>query len=186
MSQAFVSYLTFEEFLDGETHSGVRHELVDGRAYAMSGGTERHSLVSGLIYTLLSPGAFARGCRPFQHDRLVRIEANGNAYYPDVMVVCGPAPHVLHETAPKVIVEVLSPSTMSIDRREKATNYALIPSLDLYLVVDPNDRRIDAAYPLDGVVQGWSTFGPGQLVVTDYGDIHVDGLCDALDAITTT
>lgn len=186
MSQATASYVTFEDFLAIEGHSEVRHELVDGQVFAMSGGTERHSLMSGLIYEALAPGARARGCRPFQHDRLVRVEANGNAYYPDVMIACGSAPSHLNETAPRLIVEVLSPSTMSIDRREKPTNYAMISTLALYLVVDPNDRRIDAAYPVDGLVHHWSQYGPGQLLVTDYGDIHIDGLYDSLDAVATT
>ncbi|MGH9269227.1 MAG: Uma2 family endonuclease [Acidimicrobiales bacterium] len=185
MSEATASYLTFEDFLAGEQASERRHELVGGRAYAMSGGTERHDLVSGLIYEALVVGAKAKGCRPFIGNRLVRTR-DDSAYYPDVMVVCGKAPHVQHETDPALIVEVQSPSTRSIDRREKVVAYAKAPSLRLLLLVDPNDRRIEAAYPEQGKVHHWTVYGPGELIATEYGVIHVDALYDELDSIATT
>lgn len=180
-----IAYLTFEDFLEGELRAEHRHELVGGRAYAMSGGTERHDLITGLIYEALAPGARARGCRPFTSNRLVRTR-DDSAYYPDVIVVCGKAPHVQHETDPTVVVEVQSPSTRSIDRREKVVAYSQAPTLRLLLLVDPNDRRIEAAYPLHGKVHHWTVYGPGDLIVTDYGDIHVDELYDALEATATT
>ncbi|MFN0088894.1 MAG: Uma2 family endonuclease [Acidimicrobiales bacterium] len=48
----------------------------------------------------------------------------GNGYYPDVLLVCGPAAHRLYETDADVIVEVLSDSTEGVDRRETAEAYA--------------------------------------------------------------
>src|SRR5215471_2058588 len=118
-----LAYTPFEGYLHGEAAAQRRHELVGGRLYALAGGSERHDLVAGLLYELLAPGARARGCRPFTSNRIVRTEC-GNAYYPDVMVVCGRAPHRLYETDPVLIVEVLSPSTQDQDRREKAVAYA--------------------------------------------------------------
>ncbi|MGH9224005.1 MAG: Uma2 family endonuclease [Acidimicrobiales bacterium] len=185
MTEATASYVTFEDFLAGERDAERRHELVGGRVYGMSGGTERHDLVAGLIYEALVAGAKAKGCRPFMGNRLVRTR-DDSAYYPDVMVVCGKAPHVQHETDPTLIVEVQSPSTRSIDRREKVVAYAKAPSLRLLLLVDPHDRRIEAAYPGDGKVHHWTVFGPGELIVTDYGPIHIDTLYDELDALATT
>ena len=102
------------------------------------------------------------------------------------MVVCGKAPQVQHETHPTLIVEVQSPSTRSIDRREKVVAYAQATSLQLVLLVDPNDRRIEAAYPEQGKVHHWTVFGPGELIVTEYGAIHVDALYDELDSLATT
>jgi Uma2 family endonuclease len=43
---------------------------------------------------------------------------------------------------PSLIVEVLSPSTENIDRREKLLNYPLIPTLHEYVLVAQETREI--------------------------------------------
>ena len=105
----------------------------------MAGGPERHDLAVGLLYEFLAPGARLAGCRPFTSNRLVRTRA-GNAYYPDVMVICGPTAHRLYEADPAVLIEVFSPSTADQDRREKAVAYAESTSVALLALVDPNPR----------------------------------------------
>lgn len=122
----------------------------------------------------------AKAAVPSLPNRLVRTRL-GNAYYPDVMVVCGSAPDPLYETDPVLVVEVLSPSTSSIDRREKAVPYAAAPTLRLLLLVDPNERRTEVAHPVEGTIRDWSAWGPGDVVRTEYGDIDVDALHEALD-----
>lgn len=180
-----IAYGTFEDFLDGEQASERRHEFVGLRTYVMAGGSERHDLAAGLIYEALAAGARRGRCRPFISNRLVRTR-NGNAYYPDVMVACGAAAERFYETDPALIVEVLSPSTSGIDRREKAVAFAAASSLRVVMLVDPNIRRIEVAGPVDGQIHDWTLFGPGDVVVTDFGDIDVDALYDALDATATT
>ena len=184
MSEA-VAHLTFDEWLVTEQHSSRRHEFVGHRAYLMAGGTERHDLAPGLLYEALAPGARAAGCRPFTNNRIVRTPSD-SAYYPDVMVACGKAPHRLFETSPVLIVEVLSPSTADTDRREKATAYASTNSLEVLLLVDPDVRRIEAARIVGGRVAAWDTYGPGDLFQTRYGDIDLDSFYDDLEATATT
>lgn len=180
-----IAITSFGDFIEGEGRSERRHDLVGGRIYAMAGGTERHDLAAGLIYELLAAGARARGCRPFTSNRLVRTR-NGNAYYPDVMVACGPAPHRLYETDPAVVVEVLSPSTAGVDRREKAVAYAGAESLQVLLLVDPDARRIELARPCRGGIDTWDVYGPGDVVATEFGDLDIDGLYDVIDRTATT
>jgi Uma2 family endonuclease len=180
-----IATCSFDDFLAAEPLSERRHELVAGRVYAMAGGSERHDLVAGLIYELVAPVARTRGCRPFTSNRLVRT-ASGNAYYPDVLVACGPAPHRLYESSPALIVEVLSQSTGDLDRREKAVAYAATRSLSLLLLVDPNVRRIEAARPDEGRIGDWIAYGPGDVVPTEFGDVDVDALYDILDRTATT
>jgi Uma2 family endonuclease len=65
-------------------------------------------------------------------------------YYPDVMVACGPGPaNEYVEDAPCLVVEVLSPSTEHIDRREKRVAYQQIASVRAYLIVDQERRVVD-------------------------------------------
>lgn len=47
------------------------------------------------------------------------------------------------EHAPCLVVEVISPGTESIDRREKMLNYRKMPSLRAYLIVDQDRRWIE-------------------------------------------
>lgn len=175
--------LSFEEYLEREVPAEQRHEYVGGRVYLMAGGTERHDLAAGLVYEALAPGARAQGCRPFMSNRLLRTTSA--AYYPDVLVVCSPAGHRLYETDATVVVEVLSRSTQASDRREKATQYGQLPGLGLYLLVDPDERRIEVAVADRGAL-AWQVFGPGAVVPTRYGDLDVDALYDQLDASAST
>jgi Uma2 family endonuclease len=183
MSEA-IAVLSFEEFCQFESLGEQRHELVGGRVYAMAGGSERHDLAAGLLYELLAPAARARGCRPFAGNRLVRT-STGAGYYPDVLVACGKAPHRLYEDSPSVVIEVLSRSTEDIDRREKAAAYGACPSLQCYVLVDPDRRRVEVATPVDGSLR-WAVAGPGEVLGIGGADLDVDAFYDAIDAQATT
>jgi Uma2 family endonuclease len=173
---------TVEEFLAGESVAQQRHELVSGRVYALAGGSARHNALALLIYELIGPSARARGCRTQAFDRLLRTR-NGNFYYPDLMVLCTPTTRDPYDTDPTMIVEVLSPSTQHIDRREKASLYAESSSLELLLLADQNIRRFEVARLREGQIQGWQAYGPGEFVATPYGDIEIDALYDLLDQV---
>ena len=72
--------------------------------------------------------------------------ARANSYfYPDVLVTCDAADHAsrLIKSNPKLVVEVLSPSTAAYDRGDKFAHYRLIDALQEYVVVDIDSRRTD-------------------------------------------
>lgn len=183
MSEA-IAVLSFEEFCELEGRNDRRQELVGGRVYAMSGGTERHDLAAGLFYEAVAAGARNAGCRPFTANRLVRMHSSAG-YYPDVMVVCGTAAHRLYEEDPTLVAEVLSPSTTDTDRREKALAFAACPSLRQYILIDPDRRRIEVAVP-GHAGMAWQSYGPGDVVTTPYVALDVDSFYDALEASATT
>ena len=175
--------VAFADFLAAERDSDGRREWVAGRVYAMAGGIERHDLMVGLIYEKLAPLARARGCRTFSQNRLVRL--GDVAYYPDVLVVCpgDRRPHRLHELDLSIVVEVVSPSTEALDRREKTMAYTSAPSFERYVVVDPDKRRIEVATRgPDGV--HWELFSHGRVIFEL--DLDVDALYDTLDATALT
>lgn len=183
MSEA-IAQVSLPEFLEAEARSTRRHELVGGRVYVRPGGTERHGLAAGLLLERVAPGARDRGCRPFGGNRLVHTRL-GSLYYPDVMVACGKAPHPMYETDPTLVIEVLSPSTADLDRREKAPAYAAAETLDLLLLVDPHYRRIEVAKPVKGELT-WNVAIPGDVVITGYGDIDVAEFYVELEDVVTT
>lgn len=185
MSEQAVTALTQAEFLAWEERQPERHELVGGRTYAMSGGTERHSLMAGHLAALLTPAARTTGCRTFRADRKLRV-ASGDVYYPDVLVVCGKAAAVQYEADATLVVEVLSPSTRSQDRREKLRQYGTLQSISHYLIVEPDVRRIEVARWDSHRELIWMTLGPGDQLTTPYGTWDVDGIYDVVDSDATT
>lgn len=185
MSEQAVTTLALAEYLAWEEHQQERHELVGGRAYAMSGGSERHSLMSGHLFSLLAAGAAPRRCRTFQSDRKLRV-TSGDVYYPDVLVVCGKAADVQFEADATLVVEVLSPSTRTQDRREKVRSYGTLPSIAHYVVVEPDVRRIEVARWDATRELTWVTLGPGDQLHTPYGAWNLDDIYDTVDNLATT
>jgi Uma2 family endonuclease len=178
-----IQVLSLAEFLASEQGGEQRHELVGGRIYDMAGGTERHELLKDAMYSRWRTQALGAGCRAFT-ARMLRVPS-GNMYYPDVLIVCARSPDPLFENDAVVIVEVSSPSTRGVDRREKVAAYAPLPSLRFYAVVDPLFRRVEVATWNNGEIS-WSALGSGEVLMCPYGNIAIDDLYDEIDSIATT
>lgn len=134
--------LTVEDYLQLEAQSTVRHEYVGGELYAHAGASERHNLIVVNIAASLHYAARGAGCRVLVSDVKLRA-AEDVIYYPDLMVVCDASdndPYVKEH--PCLVIEVLSPSTENIDRREKLMTYRRIESLRAYLMVYQDQRRV--------------------------------------------
>lgn len=135
---------TVEEYLKMEETGTVRHEYVAGVIHAMTGATKRHNRIVGNIYRRLANAAGAGPCQVYFES--VKLRASDDVfYYPDIMVACDPDDEPFYETEPCLLVEVTSPSTESIDRREKLAVYRSVPSLKAYLIVE-QDRRVVERY----------------------------------------
>jgi len=129
-----------------EEASSTKHEYVAGEVYALAGATARHNRIAGNIFARLWNAVGDGPCRVYTSDMRLRI-ANDAVYYPDVQVVCDAAEtEHLFTTNPCVVVEVLSPSTSSIDLREKLLLYHRIASLRAYIIVFQDQRRVIRHY----------------------------------------
>ena len=167
------AHLTWEDYLAAEEATDVRHELVGGVAFAMTGGTLRHSMLSGAIYRAVSPAALAAGCRPHIHVMKLKL-TEATSYYPDVMVVCEPPAHDLWEVAPVLLVEVSSPSSLVTDRREKVGAYLTIPSLLAYLVFDQFQPAVDVHERLPNGRWLARGAGPGERIDVPHPAVTLD------------
>jgi Uma2 family endonuclease len=135
--------ISVEDYLEGEKISPIRHEFVEGEVYAMAGASDSHNLIVGDLYASLLVHLRDSKCQPFFGDIKVRVTLNVY-YYPDVLVSCEDNPEDSHfRNSPILIVEVTSPSTNSIDRREKLLFYQQIPSVQEYAVVDQHKINIE-------------------------------------------
>ncbi|MCD9189117.1 MAG: Uma2 family endonuclease [Pyrinomonadaceae bacterium] len=135
--------ISVEDYLEGEKISPVKHEFIEGEVYAMAGTTIRHNIIAGEIYARLLVKLADSKCQPFMSDVKVRASAK-TFYYPDVMVSCEEInQNSLLCEKPILIVEVVSPSTEHIDRREKLLFYQQMPSVQEYVIVDQKKMNIE-------------------------------------------
>ena len=142
------AFISVEDYLEGEKTSPIRHEYLGGQLFAMSGSSEAHNLISINIASLLKFRLRGSGCKTFMADMKVNIPIIRNGaqlfYYPDVMVACDPQDTAkYYKTSPCLIVEVLSPSTQSLDRREKWLNYQSIPTLQEYVLISQTEMKAE-------------------------------------------
>jgi Uma2 family endonuclease len=137
------------EFLVWEAAQPERHEYDRGVIRAMTGGTQAHDRTRGRLFSAIDRQL--RG-KPRRASLDVRIAcANGNVRYPDVAVDCGPYdPKALALTEPRLVVEVLSPSTQATDYILKTEDYGSVTSIDLYWIVNAEEPRIDVVERVDG------------------------------------
>lgn len=138
-------YITPEEYLQLEQESDVKHEYIDGYAYAMAGANDGHVTVSLNLATLLRNHVRGSGCRVFISDMKARIEKSNRYYYPDVMVTCDERDkqNATEKKFPCLIVEVLSDYTEAFDRGDKFEDYQQLETLQEYVLINVKRQRVD-------------------------------------------
>ena len=142
--QVPLTYIDLIEYLEAEDNSQIRHEYLNGQLFGMTGGSREHNLITGNIHNRLKNHLRGSGCQVFASDMKVRIETDNVFYYPDVVVTCNPQDtEKFFLTKPCLIVEVLSPSTENIDRREKLLTYKKIEDLQEYVLVSQDDIEVE-------------------------------------------
>lgn len=139
--------LTEEDYLTLERTSDQKHEYYDGVIVAQAGGSATHNRITVNAINSLYTQLQNRSCTVYSSDMRVKIPQKKSCVYPDVSVVCG---QELFEDSgqemlinPVVIIEVLSPSTERHDRGKKFELYRTIGSLQEYLLIAQDARRID-------------------------------------------
>ena len=141
------TWVDYQTYLTIERETDRKHEWLDGRIYAMAGGTIAHGQLSAQMIMELGRLAAACGCRVHTTDVKIRVRATGLATYPDASVICGPTERDPDDrnaaVNPAVLVEVLSDSTESWDRAGKFRRYRKLESLKHYVLVSQHERCIE-------------------------------------------
>jgi len=132
---------TVEEYLTFDEESDIKHEFMDGEIYAMSGGTDNHTLIITNIGGYLWQATRGTNCRTRTSETRVRVNKD-KYFYPDVSATCGDAQFEDDKKItllnPTLIVEVTSASSQNFDKGIKADLYRSLDSVQAYLVVDQN------------------------------------------------
>jgi Uma2 family endonuclease len=141
-----VKLVTAEEYLAVEREAEERHEWLDGLIYAMAGESPEHIIAELNLQLRGKPCAVYSPNMKTRAQLGVSTGLKGLFAYPDAMVVCGkPVFHDKYQDVivnPKVIVEVLSPSTLRYDHEEKFERYQQNKSLSDYLLVAQSRPQI--------------------------------------------
>lgn len=139
---------TPEEYLNFEREAETRHEYLDGEIYAMAGESLSHSRVCVNLAREAGNKLKGKSCEALSPNMKVRTSTASLFSYPDLTIVCGEP--LFHDTKkdvlvnPKVIFEVLSPSTADYDRTTKFQRYRMgNESLTDYILVSQDKVFIE-------------------------------------------
>jgi len=133
------------DYLAWEAAQPERHEYIDGEVFAMAGAEDRHVTVAGNLYIALRQHLSGSPCRTYMSDMRLHVAAANSYFYPDVLVTCSALDQAsaMVKTEPRLIVEVLSPTTAAYDRGLKFSHYRTLTSLEEYVLVDLDTRATD-------------------------------------------
>src|SRR6266851_6265957 len=145
MAQRKYSFMDVEDYLLlNRSSKSIRYEYLDGEIKMLAGGSPDHAIIiANLTATIKGP---LRGsqCRVYNSD--VQLQLSKNRYvYPDITVSCDQRDQNQKETIhyPRLVVEVLSPSTEATDRGKKAAYYRACPTIQEYIMVDSEEVFVE-------------------------------------------
>jgi Uma2 family endonuclease len=140
-------WISLEEYHEIERNSEIKYEYSDGRIYDMSGGTSEHSRIALNLGGILNSHLRGKVCCVFNSDMKVLPLGDENpTYYPDITVTCNSDDYKRGSTvirSPRLIIEVLSPSTASKDRGEKLLAYRACASVEEYVMISTRYQALE-------------------------------------------
>ena len=161
--------LSPEEYLAFERTATTRHEYYHGNLFAMAGASYAHAVIVSRLTRHLGNGLASQNCDVLSNDLRVRVSSAGLYTYPDLVIVYG-QPQFADDQKdtllnPKVLVEVLSPSTEAHDRGFKFAEFRKIESLQEYVLVSQQEARVEIFYRREA----------GQWLLTEF--VGLDAQC---------
>jgi len=164
LPQPIVKRMTYAEYR-AMADDGKRYELVEGVLREMPSPTTIHQRILGLLFTILHlyvvdnklGEVFVAPLDVHLTDELV--------YQPDVLFVAKDGKAQVTERdvsgAPDLVVEIVSPASRNMDRKEKAGNYAE-HGVKEYWLVYPEATLIEVFGLRDGKFQMLGRYGEGE------------------------
>lgn len=129
-----------EEYFLFEEKSELRHELISGTLFEMSGLSIFHNnlvvRLSFLLYPFLKENKWQLIVESFKIKT-----PEGNYFYPDI-AICFPDLEKYFSEKPILLIEVLSDATRKYDLTDKFIQYQKIDTLQYYLCVEPEQQVV--------------------------------------------
>jgi Uma2 family endonuclease len=139
--------MSAQAFLVWEDLQTERHDYYGTHVRARSASSDSHNYAAGNVASALKSHLRGTPCRVFMSDMRLELAENSHYSYPDVFVTCdsrdanSEASHL--KKYPKLVVEVISPTTLEYDLGRKFEQYCQITGLDEVLFIDPLRRSVE-------------------------------------------
>ena len=168
MAQRKYSIMSVEDYLIlNRTSKDTRYEYLDGELRMLAGGSPDHSIIIANLTATIKGPLKGSPCRVYNSD--VQLKLSEKRYvFPDITVSCDERDRNQKETIryPRVVVEVLSPSTEATDRGKKAAYYRACATIQEYVMVDTEEIFIEVHRREE---ERWTinTFEPGDTIILE-------------------
>jgi Uma2 family endonuclease len=124
-----------------------KFEYVDGQVFEMSGEMFEHSKIAVNLNREISIHLRRKVCQIVNSDmHVLPFGSDDPSYLPDITVTCNPEDCQRGSKAirsPRLIVEVLSLSTVRIDRGEKRLAYQACPTMQEYVMASSQRQEVE-------------------------------------------
>lgn len=132
-------------YLAWEAEQTERNEYIAGEVFAVVGVRQAHNIATLNLAMALRSQLKGSPCRVFIESVKTRVEAADCFFYTDLAVTCDPRDRATPDyiSHPSLVVEVLSEATAAYDRGKKFAAYRKLESLQEYLLVDLDSRRLE-------------------------------------------
>lgn len=159
-------YMAADDYLEWESHQETRHEYCGGEVFAMAGGTKNHDELAFNMRRLLIDTVEGDDCRMSGSDVKVMVKEGLFFRYPDLSVSCDDRDEGSDTfyAFPKLIVEVLSDSTETVDRGDKFQEYIQIPTLEEYVLISTKRMQVECFRRGDGRMWLYFPYREGETV----------------------
>ena len=143
MAEPAAQRMSLAAFLEWDDGTDTRYELIDGRPVAMAPPIEAHGTIVAKLAAAIHP-KLRPPCRVVVEAGIIPADRADTWYQADLIVTCAPAERGARSVSePRLIVEVLSPSTAAHDRGVKLADYRKIASVEQILLVASEDRHVE-------------------------------------------
>ena len=165
MAQHKYTIMDVEDYLILNRNSkNIRYEYLDGEIRMLAGGSPDHAIIIANLTAAIKGPLRGSQCRVYNCD--VQLQLSEKRYvYPDITVSCDQRDRNQKETIhyPRVVVEVLSPTTEATDRGRKAAYYRACPTIQEYMMVDSEEIFVEVHRREE---EKWTinTFEPGDII----------------------
>src|SRR5438105_2701177 len=144
MAQRKYPVMSVEDYLVlNRTSKDTRYEYLEGEIHMLAGGSPDHSIIIANLTATIKVPLRGRQCRVYNSD--VQLKLSEKRYvFPDITVSCDERDRNQKETIryPRLVVEVLSPTTEASDRGKKAAYYRACPTIQEFVMVPSNLKTL--------------------------------------------
>jgi len=138
--------MSLDEFIAWEESAVEKHEFVNGRILAMAGAGANHIEISAALAFTCINTLRGRPCRFLGENAKVVVTTANASFYPDGVIAC-PVIYSNRQAGilenPRVIFEILSPSTKGYDYSTKFDAYRKLLSVQDIVYIDSQEQRVE-------------------------------------------